>query len=133
MGEKVHDKVFASVESAREQMTKDHPGVYTSPWWGDKESANMKNRGYVIGLKDDTKKSRWRLDFDPDKGLHINWVQDVVGDEQLKECYKISALNPQQVMFDYYVGMTKTRHSEIPADIKGRLGADKKWWGAYWA
>jgi hypothetical protein len=133
MVEIVHKTLFSSVEVAIDQMKKDHPGTYAAPWWGDKFTDNIKNRGYVIGWKDNTKNARWRLDYDNDKRLHINWVQDVTGSEQKKECYKINALNFEQTMFDYYAGWTKPRYDEIPQDIKTRLGESKIWYGTYWA
>jgi hypothetical protein len=133
MAEIVHKTVFSSVSAAKEQVESDHNGTYDTPWWGDKDSEHMKNRGYVIGWKDDTKRARWRLDYDPEKELHINWVQDVKGSAQAKECYRINAQNHEQTMFDYLIGWTKPRYDEIPADIKQRLGEGKKWWGAYWA
>ncbi|MBK8097741.1 MAG: hypothetical protein IPK26_11575 [Planctomycetes bacterium] len=133
MVEIVHPTTFSSVETAKAQMEADHPGSYTAPWWGDKATEHINNRGFVIGFQDTSKAARWRLDYDPQKGLHINWVQDIKGSDQAKECYKISSIRAETTMQDYMIGWTKSRHDDIPADIKQRLGADKQWRGAYWA
>ena len=132
--------LFSSVENAREAIKSKHPGPpeYGEPWWGDKEtdSGNMSNRGYVIGFKDTKTHAQWRLDFDQNKKLHINWTQEVPSSETLKECYRVSSIRPQDTLWDYYVGWTKNRFDSIPSEIKDRLdkvGGTKKWSGRYWS
>lgn len=41
------------------------------PFWGTR-GGNIGNIGKVIGWKSADGKKRWRLDFDPAKGVHIN-------------------------------------------------------------
>lgn len=125
---------FASIESALAEITARHKDIaqYADPWWGDKDSENMKNRGFVIGFRNDSRGARWRLDYDPIKKLHVNWSQDVQGQEATKECYRVFSIRPMDTMFDYYVGWTRARIDDVPGDIKGRLG-NKKWHGRGWA
>jgi hypothetical protein len=129
---------FSSFDKAMEKILANHPKVplYKEPWWGDKEteSGNLSNRGYVIGFKNAESSAQYRLDYDLAKKLHINWTQEVPG-STLKECYRISSIRPQDTMWDYYLGWTKSRADNIPADIKARLdkiGGVKKWNGRGW-
>jgi hypothetical protein len=70
-----------------------HAGNYTVPWWGEKWTSNLKNAGYVIGFKDATNNNRhWHLDWDPGKGLHINW-EDKTKVPAQKVYHKVSDLN----------------------------------------
>jgi hypothetical protein len=124
---------FASVEAARAAMEAEHDNIagYPTPWWGDKDTENMKNRGFVIGFRNDVSGARWRLDFDPGKKLHINWSQDVQGQEATKHCYRVGSIRGHDTLFDYYTGWTRPRVDDVPGDIKGRLGT-KKWNGRCW-
>lgn len=135
MPEIIHQQTFSSVEAAAKTIKQEHPGVYNEPWWGDKDTQNIKNRGYVIGWKDVASKSRWRLDYDPGKKLHINWVQDQQGGEQRKVCYRINTVKKEETMFDYFIDWTKNNYQKIPTDIKARLDRDsvKKWYNHFWA
>ncbi len=66
--------------------------TYTIPWWGDKWTANLKNAGYVIGFIDSTNANRhWHLDWDPVKGLHLNW-EDKSKFPATKVVHKVSNL-----------------------------------------
>ena len=131
---------FSSIDAARAEISKNHPRVldYSTPWWGDKESesGNLSNRGYVIGFKDIASRAQWRLDYDEKKKLHINWTQEVSGQETLKQCYQISSIRPRDTLTDYYVGWTRPRADDIPLEIKGRIdkvGGNKSWNGRYWS
>lgn len=126
---------FASFESAKSALLDGHKEIasYDVPWWGDKETEGIKNRGFVIGFKNEAKSARWRLDYDPVKGLHVNWSQDNRGGEATKECYRISSTRAQDTLNDYFVSWPRSHFEDIPADIKERLGAGKKWQGRYWA
>ena len=128
-----------TLEAARDLIKTRHPDIasYDTPWWGNKqtESGNLNNRGYVIGFRNTAKQAQWRLDYDEKKGLHINWTQEVKGSETTKECYLLSSTRPQDTLYDYYVGWTRPRSDEIPAEIKAALdkvGGTKTWNGRYW-
>ncbi len=71
----------------------EHVGAgFDVPWWGFKWSQNLKNAGYVIGFKHNASAMRhWHLDYDPAKGLHINY-EDKTGKEALKTYHKITNL-----------------------------------------
>lgn len=46
------------------------------PWFGQSKSQHIKNAGFVIGFKDNTKEGHsLRLDFDNVKGLHVNEIK----------------------------------------------------------
>jgi hypothetical protein len=131
---------FSSVESALAAIKTNHSRIadYRTAWWGDKEtdSGNLSNRGYVIGFKDDASHAQWRLDYDENKKLHINWTHDVTGQETSKECYRIASIRPVGTLWDYYVGWTRPRVDDVPGDIKGRLdkvGGEKTWNGRAWS
>lgn len=54
------------------------------PYFGKGRSKNLVGAGFVVGFKDDKssetgsngKGNRWRLDYDADKGLHVNFESD---------------------------------------------------------
>jgi hypothetical protein len=67
---------------------------FTTPWWGESNSAHLKNAGYVIGFKKDSNpKIAWRLDYDETKGLHINFI-DSTKDPTVKIYHKITVMTP---------------------------------------
>jgi hypothetical protein len=43
-----------------------------TPWIGEKESLNIYNKNFVIGLKDSTDNIKYRIDYDDKKQLHVN-------------------------------------------------------------
>jgi len=45
--------------------------LLTEPFWGTRGGA-IGNIGKVVGWKTPDGKKRWRLDYDPQKGVHIN-------------------------------------------------------------
>ena len=57
---------------------------------GTKEN-KLANKGNVIGFKDRANHRRWRLDYDPGKGLHVN-EEDFTAEESRKVCHKISTV-----------------------------------------
>jgi hypothetical protein len=129
---------FSSFDKALKQIVANHSKVtlYKEPWWGDKEtdSGNMSNRGFIIGSRIRNQAPNTGSTSISRKKLHINWTQEVPG-STLKECYRIFSIRPQDTMWDYYIGWTKSRHDQIPDDIKARLdkvGGVKKWNGRGW-
>ena len=54
------------------------------PYFGKGRSKNLIGAGFVVGFKQQVdnaigangKGNRWRLDYDPDKGLHVNFESD---------------------------------------------------------
>jgi hypothetical protein len=129
--------VFSSFQAAMAKIKENHSKIseYETPWWGDRQTEHIKNRGYVIGLKNATNSAQWRLDYDPMKKLHINWTHELKGGT-VKEYYQISSTRPQSDLWDYYVSWTKSRSDDIPPEIKGRLdevNGVKKWYGRFWA
>jgi len=129
---------FSSFDTAMAAIKANHGNVasYEEAWWGDKqtESGLMSNRGFVIGFKDPGSRAQWRLDYDEQKRLHINWTHELTGGT-VKECYRIDSIRPQSTLWDYYVAWTARRVDAIPQDVKARLdkvGGEKHWKGRYW-
>ena len=132
MVEVILKTTFSSIEAAKATMLEEHPGDYRVPWRGVKDSAHIENLGMVVGFRDESKKQRWRIDYDPDKGLHINRSQDLPGGAQ-KACRKIRGVrNAPTSMADYMIDVAKTRHDEIPAEVKSKLGSRTVWTGRAW-
>jgi hypothetical protein len=130
---------YSSFQTAMAKIKTNHTNVasYDAPWWGDKEteSGNLSNRGYVIGFKNRAMNAQWRLDYDQNKKLHINWTQEIHGQETLKECYRIFSIRATDTLWEYYVSWTSSRFDDVPADIKARLdkvGGVKNWNGRAW-
>lgn len=48
--------------------------IQWEPYWGTKHTKNMDNLGYVIGLR--CGHYSFRVDYDPAKGIHINYGSD---------------------------------------------------------
>jgi hypothetical protein len=98
-------------------------------WWGDKDALNLKNRGYVIGLWNPHTGDRWRIDYDPVKGLHVN--QDNVLSEE-KIMHPISCGAPDLRWLEIVIGLTDRNIDRIPDAVKRRRGK-RKWYGRFWA
>jgi hypothetical protein len=59
----------------------------SEPFWGTR-GGNIGNIGKVIGWRTPDNKKRWRLDYDPEKGVHIN-EEDFTLTPPKKICHKI--------------------------------------------
>lgn len=70
----------------------DDQGIQWEPYWGTKHTKNMDNLGYVIGLR--CGHYSFRVDYDPTKGIHINYGSDIREDNFLRAR---KALRPQNV------------------------------------
>lgn len=138
MGEIVHKETFTAIGTALELVRADHPGDYAEPLWGTKDTQHLKNLGFVIGLKDPRKTQWYRIDFDPDKKLHINWEQDTQSHggkkARLKECYLVRPhiLDPEDEMYTWWRSMTLHHCTELPEDIRAKMGVKGVWRGAFW-
>lgn len=135
MPEVVHTMIFSAVGPAIARVQEDHKGVYEKPWWGEKNTAHIKNLGYVIGFMDPERLQRWRLDYDPHKGLHINWVRELPGADTEKEAYRIKLhiINGEDEMFHFFRTWTMHYCGECPEAVREKIGKGKIWRGAFWA
>lgn len=141
MVEIVNPNRFTAIGPAIEQVKKDHEGSYKTPLWGEKNTQNMKNLGFVIGYMDTVKKQWFRVDYDPnpDKGLHINWEQDThdsVGSKtRRKECYLIRPhiIHPEDEMYTWWRSTTLHHCTELPEKIRDKMDGKHIWRGAYWS
>jgi hypothetical protein len=138
MAEITHEEIFTAVGTAIERAKEHHPGLYHTPVWGTKNTAHLKNLGFVIGYSDDAKSQSFRIDYDPLKLLHINWEQDTVDQRgskvRLKECYRVRPhiLNPEDEMYTWWRSYTLHHCTELPADIEAKMGVNGVWRGAFW-
>lgn len=141
MVEIVNPNRFTAIGPAIEQVKKDHEGSYKTPLWGEKNTQNMKNLGFVIGYMDTVKKQWFRVDYDPnpDKGLHLNWEQDThdsVGSKtRRKECYLIRPhiIHPEDEMYTWWRSTTLHHCTELPEKIRDKMDGKHIWRGAYWS
>lgn len=80
-----HHSIESAIECARKtlKMTK----ADEEPMWGTKTN-KLANFGNVIGFQDKVGHRRWRLDYDPNKGLHLN-EEDFTDTEPRKVCHLI--------------------------------------------
>jgi|SRR5215472_1729637 len=58
----------------------------------------MANKDRVIGFTDSTGKKGWRVDFDPEKGLHVNETDYVDKNASRKICHGIGWRSDQWAM-----------------------------------
>jgi hypothetical protein len=58
------------------------------PWVGTKEN-KLANKGQIIGFTDSTGLKRWRIDWAPDKGFHINEEDVSQKGNSKKVCHKV--------------------------------------------
>lgn len=84
-----------TLEMAMTHVENTYPNdSFTVPMWGQNLSAGIKNYGYVIGFRSSRQPKRyWRLDYDPDKGMHINFEDHSVT-PSTKICHLITVLTP---------------------------------------
>ena len=140
MVEILHDTIFTAIGTAIAQVVQDHAGQYHAPVWGMKNSAHMKNLGFVIGYRDDARSQWYRVDYDPlpNKALHINWeqdTQDAVGSKtRLKECYLIRPhiIHPEDEMYTWWRSATLHHCTELPDEVRDKMGGKHVWRGAFW-
>jgi hypothetical protein len=139
MVEIVHPEIHTAIGSAIALMKDHHPGQYEAPVWGMKNTEHLKNLGFVIGYKDNAKNQWYRVDFDPGKGLHINWEQDVVeprgGTARLKEAYKVKPnfINSEDELYTWWRSATLHHCTELPDDVREKMGGKRVWRGAFWS
>lgn len=68
------------------------PTSYNIPWWGQTRSEHIKNAGFVIGFKK-SNGDAWRLDYDNEKKLHINWISGADGKNRV--AHSLNSTKPQ--------------------------------------
>ncbi len=83
----VHQHVEDAIACARKGLGLSKATEH--PWIGIKEN-KLANKGQIIGFTDATGYKRWRIDWAPDKGFHIN--EEIVSktDDAKKVCHKVT-------------------------------------------
>lgn len=138
MVEVVNPGHFSAIGPAVAEVKKVHPGLYDTALWGTKNTDHIKNLGFVIGYEDKSKRQWFRVDYDPQKGLHLNWEQDAENARgsktRLKECFLIKPfiLAPEDEMYRWWRSTTLHHCTELPDDIRERMGGKHVWRGAFW-
>ena len=92
--EKSHISVEDAIACARKGLglsaAIEHPLV------GLKEN-NIANVGQIIGFSDSTGTKRWRVDYDPTKGAHINEEDVSTKGDAKKICHRVTGTSEQWV------------------------------------
>jgi hypothetical protein len=120
MSEKICEDgmVHTSVEDAIAHVV-EQEGAFNDPMWGDKYTTNLRNIGMVIGRQQADPRISWRLDYDPVKGLHLNF-EDKTVQEKRAIYHKIAApflKTPEELMVEYWLAWTKKNCDKIPHDL----------------
>jgi hypothetical protein len=63
----IHYTIDEAIAHAKENLGE----PLTQPFWGTR-GGKIANVGWVIGYQSDDKQQRFRLDYDPGKGVHVN-------------------------------------------------------------
>lgn len=84
---RIHLTVEDAINCARQGLNmtqqEEHPMI------GMKNN-NIGNVGWIIGFSDRAGTRRWRLDYDPEKGAHVNEEDVRVKGSSIKVCHRIS-------------------------------------------
>lgn len=67
----VHSNVEEAIAHAYQGLVQGSKHLLSQPYWGLK-GGNIANVGRVIGWTTPDNRKRWRLDYDPAKGVHLN-------------------------------------------------------------
>jgi hypothetical protein len=89
------------------------------PYFGKGRSKNLVGAGFVVGFKEDMssqsgsngKGNRWRLDYDTDKGLHVNFESDTLP----KMAHRFGIIDAQPFVAnvcDFPTGLSKLTDEE---------------------
>lgn len=66
----MHATIDEAIAHAKQNLTEEGV-VLSKPFWGTR-GGKIANVGWVIGYQSDDGKRRFRLDYDPAKGVHVN-------------------------------------------------------------
>ena len=67
----IHSNVEDAIEHAYRGLVQGNKHLLSQPYWGTR-GGNIANVGKVIGWTTIDGRKRWRLDYDPQKGVHLN-------------------------------------------------------------
>ena len=91
-----HHSILEAIEHARKNLGLTREMEH--PLLGTKTRGPMANKDRIIGFTDPTGKKRWRVDFDPGKGLHVNETDYADKDAFRKICHGIGWRSDQWAM-----------------------------------
>ena len=82
-----HQSILEAIEHARRNLGLTREMEH--PWLGTKTRGPMANKDRIIGFTDSTGMKGWRVDFDPEKGCHINETDYADKANFRKVCHRI--------------------------------------------
>lgn len=91
-----HRDILEAIEHARKNMSLTREIEH--PLLGTKTTGPMANKDRIIGFTDPTGKKSWRVDFDPEKGLHVNETDYADKNSFRKVCHGIGWRSDQWAM-----------------------------------
>ena len=93
-------------------------------WWGEKYTGKMRNLGYVIGLRNVPAGIWWRLDYDEDKGGHINQGRLIRHTQRWAKIYHPIRFQEHHVFYDeqwwvhhWWLRWTMNNTDKVPQKI----------------
>eukprot|EP01063_Lacrimia_lanifica_P016549 TRINITY_DN230_c0_g1_i1.p1 TRINITY_DN230_c0_g1~~TRINITY_DN230_c0_g1_i1.p1 ORF type:complete len:182 (+),score=5.91 TRINITY_DN230_c0_g1_i1:52-597(+) len=119
---------YDSVEKAVQDLGLAKPGAQTSePWWSQKSTDKIDTIGHVIGFTfkgDKEHETSWRLDYDPDQGIHLNLGDNrMVQLEDLTDKQGRYAACIEEKVESHYMSFRNHAHGPMPNDILRALKA----------
>ena len=88
-----HHGVLEAIEHARSNLGL--TAAIEHPLLGTKTRGPMANKDRIIGFTDSTGKKSWRIDFDPEKGLHVNATDYADKNAFRKVCHMVGLRSDQ--------------------------------------
>src|SRR5215472_3976801 len=93
-------------------------------WWGEKYTGKIRNLGYVIGLRNVPAGIWWRLDYDEDKGGHINQGRLIRHTQRWAKIYHPIRFQEHHVFYDeqwwvhhWWLRWTMNNTDKVPQKI----------------
>lgn len=117
----IHTDVEDAINHAYLGLAQGNKALLSEPYWGTR-GGNIANIGKVIGWTTLDNRKRWRLDFDPIKGVHIN-EEDFTFAESKKIVHSIRC---SYLMAMTFVNKWTSRYDKPPHVIEAEEEIDRK-------
>lgn len=106
---KDHHDLVEAIRHAEANLVGANRSLISAPLWGTR-GGNISNLGKLIGFQTADGLRRWRLDFDPEKGAHINEENFLTGQKIIHNLIGFSELRVQIQWQKWASGHDKPRH-----------------------